>query len=283
MATVVATDAVRDTRPTLIIARRAARDAVSGWIAPGLAVAYALASVLIAFVGLSAGGLVQAQDFGRTSQSLLAVTMWIVPLAAILAGALATSDEGELTLLLAQPVSWSRICLARLAGTAVAIGAAVAFAWGLTGLIVGGLAGWSDFGGYAAVGAVALGSAITGVAIGGLAGAIGVRRGRSLVLALVFWFVAAVAYDLIAIAIVSVLGGDAGWGIGVLAAFNPFDALRVLGTLGIGGEDLAFGPVTAAIQQSETRWLPVVLGAACSVWVAGALVAGTLVFARRDR
>jgi Cu-processing system permease protein len=282
-----ATAAAPVSRPRIAwrLARRAAGESVSGWLAPGLTATYAAAAALVAFVGLSAGGTIQAQEFGRTAQSLLTVTLWIVPLAAALAGAIAVADDGELTLLLAQPLRWRTVFLARLAGTAGALAAATLVAWGFVGLVVGILAGWRDVAGYLAVGAVALASVFIGVALGGVAGALGGRRGRAIVLALALWFALGIAYDLVAIAVVSLsaANGAGGFGLSVLAAANPFDAIRVLGTLGIGGRDLAFGAVTASLEQSGTAHLPALLAASFFGWTAASLGLGAWVFSHRDR
>lgn len=267
------------------IAWRTAAEMTSGWLAPGLAGVYAVASILIAFVGLAAGGTLQAQDFGRTAQSLLAVTLWIVPLGAMLGGALAAADDGELTLLLVQPVSWRVVFLARWAGSATAVGAAVLLAWGSAGLVIGALAGWGDVAGYAGVGGIALGAVVVGTALGAAAGGLAGGRGPTLVTALALWFLLAVAYDLVAVAAISVaptaLGGE--WSAGLLAAGSPFSTLRVLGTLVVGGRDLAFGPVSAALAQSGTARLPAVFAGAVVLWTAAALVAGTRFFTTRDR
>jgi len=267
------------------LAARAAAETVNGWLAPGLTLVYAVASVLIAFVGLSAGGTIQAQDFGRTAISLLAVTLWIVPLAAALSGALALSDDGELSLLLVQPVSWRVIFLGRWLGATVATVAGVLLGWGATGILVGGLAGWSDLGGYLGVGAVAVGAAVMGTAVGATAAAVGGRRAPAIITALALWFALAVAYDLCAIAAISVVSSLSGaaWTPAFLAALNPFDALRVLGTVAIGGRELAFGAVTASLAQSGTARLPLVMLTSVGVWTAGALWIGARVFERRDR
>lgn len=266
------------------LALRSARETVSGWLTPAFTGVYAVASLLIAFVGLSAGGYVQVQDFGRTAHSLLAVTMWVVPLAAVLTGAMATSDDGELTMLLVQPVSWHTVFVARWAGAAAALATGVLFAWGATGLIIGGVAGWQDGFGYLAVGGVALGCVVTGTAIGGAAGAFAARRTPAVVAALAVWFGLAVAYGLLAVALISVSRGlGDGWEPAFLAALDPFDALRVLGMLGVGGRELAFGAVTAAREQSTTTTLPWVLAASTAGWSVTALVAGARAFSRRDR
>lgn len=279
--------AVHPERPPAVwghLAARSAAETVSGWLTPGLTGVYAVASVLIAFVGLAASGYLQVQDFGRTAHSLLAVTMWVVPLAAVLTGAIATSDDGELTMLLVQPVSWQTVFFARWVGAAAALTAGVAFAWGATGVIIGGVAGWQDGAGYLAVGGVALGCVLTGTALGAAAGAMAGRRTPAVVAALGLWFALAVAYGLAAVAVISISRGFGdGWQPALLAALDPFDALRVLGTLGVGGRELAFGAVTAARDQSDTTSLPWLLTASVAGWTIAALAIGAWRFARRDR
>lgn len=269
----------------LTIAARAAGDAVSGWLVPGITGAYAAAAVLVTFVGLAAGGTIEAQDFGRTAQSLLVITLWIVPLAAVLTGALAVADDGELTLLLVQPVSRLQVFIGRWAGATGAVLAGVVMAWGLVGLLIGGLAGWSDAAGYLAVGGTAAGCVLVGSALGAAGGAAAGRRGPAIVAALGVWFALAVAYDFVAIAMLGVgreLAGS-GWTPAALAGLNPFGALRVLGTLGVGGQELTFGAVTAAVEQSGTGRLPPLLAASVVLWSAGALGLGAWLFGRRDR
>src|SRR6185503_53617 len=79
---------------------------------------FALASLVVAVVGLSAGGVLAVQGFARTSISLLQLVVWVVPLVALLSGAAAGAECREVEFVFALPVTrtdvllscWARDC-----------------------------------------------------------------------------------------------------------------------------------------------------------------------------
>jgi ABC-type transport system involved in multi-copper enzyme maturation permease subunit len=269
----------------VLVARRAAHEAVTGWLAPTYTVVLGGAGLLVAFVGLAAGGTLTAQDFGRTAVSLLTLVGWIVPLAGVIAGAAAAADDGERTLLLVQPISWRSVFLGRVAGTLGAMIAATLLAFGIVGLVIGLLAGWRDATGFLAVGGIAIGLLGVSVPLGAAVGAALGRRLPAVFASLAVWFALAILWDLMAIAAVSVAGGTFGhsWRPALLAAVNPFDALRLLGTLALGGRDATFGAVTAAAEHADLARLPLLFAVAPALWMGLALAAGDRWFRRRER
>jgi ABC-type transport system involved in multi-copper enzyme maturation permease subunit len=133
----------------------------------------------------------------------------------------------------------------------------------------------------AAFGATLVG--LVGLSIGVLIGVVVRRRGAAVGWALAAWVIAAVLFDLAAIAVLQVAGdGQPGPWLVTLLALNPIDGVRALALVGLGA-DVLLGPTGAALH----RMLGPGGGA---LWVAGSLVmwlvvpavAGAAVFRRRD-
>ena len=108
------------------------------------AVGFALACLVIALAGLSAGGVVQVQGFARTSMSLMQLVLWLVPLTALLIGSSIGAECLELELVVALPLSRKQILLARWVAWFAALGGAMLVGLGVAGLTIGILAGSAD-------------------------------------------------------------------------------------------------------------------------------------------
>jgi Cu-processing system permease protein len=189
------------------------------------------------------------QDFARTAASLVQLVLLLVPLAALVFGALAlTPDRGAAELLYAQPVSRAAILAGRMLGVWAALVAAELLGFGAAGLVVRGQAGSDGAWQYGALVVTAAG--LTGVflAIAALlASANAGRRTRVLAGALVVWFVAAVLFDVAVLALASALRSGAASRLMVVAALvNPVDAARVGVLVAIDGVS-AFGAGSLAL------------------------------------
>jgi Cu-processing system permease protein len=247
-----------------------------------VAAGFALASVVVALAGLSAGGVVAVQGFARTSVSLLQLVIWIVPLLALLAGAVSGADGHDLEFVAALPVSRGRLLLARWVAGVLALGGAVLVGLGVAGLLLGALAGTADAGAYLTLVAVTLLLLGATLAIGLWIGVVARNRFRAVATAALAWFVLVVGADLVAIGLLALLpAGRAGIGLTLLLVADPVDAARALG-VGLFQADVIAGPTGAALRR--------VLGGAGAWLLAAGLVAWTLVplglagrrFARSD-
>ncbi|HKA59523.1 MAG TPA: ABC transporter permease [Gemmatimonadales bacterium] len=246
------------------------------------AAGFALASIAIAVVGLSAGGAVAVQGFARTSVSLLQLILWVVPLLALLTGAAAGSECYDVEYIAALPVSRPALVFSRWMAWLITLGAALFVGLGSAGVLIGLLAGTADAPRYVALLAIAVllvGSCLAiGIAIG-----VQVRdRGRALALAIVIWGLLVVGVDLLAIGLLALLpAGQATWWLSLLLMANPVDTARALG-LGLFTGDVLAGPTGAALRAVMGGWGAWFLVCALAAWTALPLAAAVRTLRRRD-
>jgi Cu-processing system permease protein len=249
---------------------------------PLFVIGFAAASLAVALVGLSAGGAVAVQGFARTSVSLLQLVVWVVPLLALLTGAVAGAECYDLELVTALPVTRPGLVLARWVAWTLTLGAALVIGLGAAGLAIALLAGDADGVRYLALTLVA-GLLLSAMIAVGLAIGVAARaRTRAVGVAIAVWFLAVVGVDLIAIGLLSILPPrDAGWGLSLLLLADPVDAARVLG-LGLFRADAIAGPTGAALRRVLGGWGAVVLCAGLAAWTVVPLHLAGRRFARRD-
>ncbi|MEO7986792.1 MAG: ABC transporter permease subunit [Gemmatimonadales bacterium] len=253
-----------------------------GKAVPLFAVGFALASVAVALVGLSAGGVVVVQGFARTSVSLLQLVVWVVPMLALLTGAVVGSECHELELVAALPVSRRAVVAARWLAWSVTLGAALLVGLGAAGVVIARLSGGANGWRYLRLIGVAELVLVATLALGMWIGVAARTRLRAVGVSVGVWFVLVIGVDLLAIGALAILPpGRAGGWLSMLLMADPVDSARALG-LSLFQTDVVAGPMGAALRQ--------VLGGAGAWALAGALVAWTLVplaiagrrFARSD-
>jgi Cu-processing system permease protein len=253
-----------------------------GRTAPLFAAGFALASVAIALVGLSASGALAVQGFARTSISLLQLILWVVPLLALLIGAAAGAECYELEYIAALPVTRFEIVFSRWLAWLGALGAALCIGLGAAGVVIGVFAGMADGWRYLSLVALALLLLSAGLATGM---AIGVRardRGRALAFAIVAWCVLVVGVDLVAIGLLAILpAGVPSWPLSFLLLLDPIDLARVLG-LGLFSADEIAGPTGAALRAVMGGWGAALLVAGLVAWTAVPLALAARMFGGRD-
>jgi Cu-processing system permease protein len=271
-------DAVR------IIAAAELRGALRARLVQGFAALFGLLAAGIAVAGLGTSGQLLVQGFVRTAVSLLTLSLYVLPLLGLVVGAQAFgSDDGGTELLLVQPVSRSDVLLGRALGLAAALVGVAVVGFGLAGLLVGLMAGWSGVEGYLLVAGGAALVGLTSLAVGVLLGTLARRRAAAVGAALAAWLFAAVLYDLLAIALLQFTGsGEPGPYLVALLALNPIDGLRALALVSLGA-DVLLGPTGAAMQQamgpSGGTWF--VVGATLA-WCVLPLAAALRVWEQRD-
>ncbi|HEY7407809.1 MAG TPA: ABC transporter permease subunit [Gemmatimonadaceae bacterium] len=269
---------------TLIIAKQELAAALRGRMILAFGGLFATLAIGIALAGLGASGQLLVQGFTRTAVSLLTLALYLLPMLGLILGASAFGgDDGGAELLLAQPISRAEALAGRALGLAAALSVVALGGFALAGVVVLVGAGAMGAGGFllAAFGATLVG--LVGLSIGVLIGIVVRRRGAAVGWALAAWVIAAVLFDLAAIAVLQLAGdGQPGPWLVTLLALNPIDGVRALALVGLGA-DVLLGPTGAALH----RMLGPGGGA---FWVAGSLVmwlvvpsvAGAAVFRRRD-
>jgi len=254
----------------------------NGRTAPLFAAGFALASIAIALVGLSAGGTIAVQGFARTSISLLQLVLWLVPLLALLTGAAAGAECYELEYVAALPGARSRLVISRWAAWLIALGAALLVGLGSAGVVIAIFAGTADawsYLGLLAVAALLLSACLSlGLALGIWARS----RARALALAVVAWCVLLVGIDLAAIGLLAILpAGTATWPLSLLLLLDPLDAARALG-LGLFQATAIAGPTGAALRAVLGGWGAVLLVVGLLVWTVVPLRLAVRTLSRRD-
>ncbi len=221
-------------------------------------------SLAVACSGYILSGGSGIQDFTRTAASLLQLVLLLVPLTALVMGVLAlTPDKGGAELLYAQPVARRTVLLGTLLGLFQAFVAAEALGFGAAGLVIFTQAGDEGLPGFAmvAAGAAALTAIFLALAGAVSAGQVGRRRVRALATALVLWFAMALLFDVVVLAVASLLrSGHASRLLITSVLVNPIDAVRTGALLSIEGT-AAFGPASLAL----LRFTNGTVGAAAAV------------------
>src|SRR5574341_230 len=233
-------------------------------------VGFALASLAVALVGLSAGGVVSIQGFARTSVSLLQLVLGVGPLLALLVGAVAGAEALDYELV-ARGTAWP-----------IALGAELCVGLGAAGAAIGVLAGSADAWRYLSLIGVSLLLMASCLALGLWLGAGARTRARAVALAVVLWFVLVIGVDLIAIAALAILPpAPAGWGLSLLLLADPVDSARALG-LGLFRAEALAGPTGAALRQVMGGWGAWGLVAGLAAWTAVPLLLASRRFVRQD-
>lgn len=217
-------------------------------VVPLFTAGFALVGAGVSLAGLTAGGAVAVQGFARTSVSLLQLTLWTVPLLALLLGAASGAECNELEFVVALPVTRAHLVVARWAAWTLALGAGLAIGFGVAGVVIGTFAGAADAWRYLALVGVAILLLAGGLAIGLWIGVASHTRARAVGVAVVTWFALVIGADLVAIALLSVLPRTATWNLVVLLLANPVDSARALG-LGLFRADVMAGPTGAALHR----------------------------------
>jgi Cu-processing system permease protein len=250
------------------------------------AVVFAALALAVATAGYILSGGHGVQDFARTAVSMVQIVLLLVPLAALVFGALAlTPDRGAAELLFSQPVSRSAILAGRVLGVWLALAAAECVGFGLAGIVVQSQAGLDGVGRYGVL--VLTGIATTGVflAIAAfLASANTGRRTRVLAMALVVWFVAVVLFDVAVLGAASLLRSGSASRLLVWATLvNPVDAARTGALLAIEGT-AAFGAASLALLRSTGGIAMAAAFVVCSlvIWTLAPLLLAARALSRAD-
>ncbi|MBP7242844.1 ABC transporter permease subunit [Amaricoccus sp.] len=271
-------------RPTvLILAAKEIREGIRNrWVLATTLLLAALALTL-ALLGSAPTGTVGASRLDVITVSLASLTIFLVPLIALLLSHDAIAGEAErgtLLLLLAYPVSRRAVVLGKFVGQLAILSTATIVGYGAAALAVGwnlGAAAWIAF--AAMVGASVLLGAVF-LALGLLASTLVRQRSTAGGIAIGLWLLFVLIYDMAFLGLLVASGGHSlpASLIDTLLALNPTDAYRLL-TLGAGG---AGGLTGIDALADHTALTPPILIAVLLAWTAAPLALAALVFARRE-
>ena len=274
-------------KTVLLLSAKEVREGLRNrWViaATGLLAALALT---LAFLGSAPTGTVGANALDVVVISLASLTIFIVPLIALLISHDAIVGEierGTMTLLLSYPVRRRQVLFGKFLGHLAILAFATVVGYGLAAVALVATGKAAGVGSWTAFMAMTASSVLLGavfVAIGYLVSALVADRGTAGGVAIGIWLVFVVLYDM---ALLGVLVADQGRTVagGVLDAlllFNPTDAYRLLNLA--GSDEIAAASGMAGTVQSAAL-APSVLVAALAAWVAAPMALATVVFSRRE-
>jgi Cu-processing system permease protein len=273
--------------PVLVLADREFRDGIRNrWI---LAIAALLAglALTLSFLGSAPTGTVGAPPLEVAVVSLASLSVFLVPLIALLLAfdaIVGEAEKGTLLLLLAYPIARWHLVLGKFVGQVAVLALATVIGYGLAGLALasqGGIPGRAALGAF---GTLVLSSILLGavfVAIG-LAISAAVRaRETAAGLTVGVWLALLVLYDLLLLgALVLDQGRWLGPGlVGLLLLANPADAFRLLNMTAFADVRAMSGMAGLA---DEVMLPPLTLVAALLVWTLAAIGVAMLLTRGRE-
>jgi Cu-processing system permease protein len=273
-------------RQVLIIAAKELRDGMRNrWVLATTVLLAALALAL-AFLGAAPTGTVKVSALAITIVSLSSLSIFLVPLIALLLSydaIVGEVDRGTMALLLAYPVARWQVMLGKFVGHLGILGFATVAGYGIAGVALE-LAGNQDAGAWAAF-AVMIGSSVllggVFIALGYLVSTLVRDRGTAGGIAIGVWLLFVLLYDM---ALLGVLVADQGrtvtaGALNVLLLLNPADAYRLLN---LTGTTEVSGFAGVAGLGASTGLGPTTLVAALAAWIVVPLAIATALFGRRQ-
>lgn len=243
------------------------------WAAAAVLMLAGLALAMVA-IGGAPSGPVEAGRLAVATANLASLTVYLVPLLALLLSCDALAGEAErgtMQLLLACPVARWQIPIGKFLAHLAVLAFAVAAGYGLAAALA---ADGADAAAWRAFAVMAASSVWLGAAFAALGCAIGAAapdRGAASAAAILAWLALVVLYDM---ALLGLLAADEEQAVspGLFAALmlaNPVDLYRLLNPAGAGPEALgSFAVATIA--------------AAMAAWIAAPLAAAGALFYRRE-
>ena len=273
-------------QPIVTIARRELMEAIrSRWVVLSGALFGVLALALSIF-GMRSVGAAGFGGFSRTAIGLLNLTLYLVPLLALLLGInsmAAEREEGPLEVLLAQPIARRSIVLGKFFGLAAALASALCGGFGAAGIVIGVAGADADAGGYIILLLRSIGLGLAFLSLGLWIASATATRLRALSWGLLLWFTTVLLYDLLIVGTTALFGGSAlRAALGLLLAANPVDLVRVGTLIHLGGAD-SFGlTAQALIGFLRGPYGAALLTLALLAWIAVPLLGAARTFSRRD-
>ncbi len=272
-------------RSILIVARKEIQEGLRNrWVLATTLLLAALALTLT-FLGSAPTGNVGADALDVVIVSLSSLTIFLVPLIALLIShdaIVGEMERGTMLLLLSYPIGRWQVILGKFIGhlailsfaTLVGYGAAAA-ALAATGAVIDAASWWAFL--SMILFSVMLGAVF--VAIGYLVSALATERGTAGGIAIGIWLVFVLIYDM---ALLGLLVVDQGRSVtagllNVLLLLNPTDAYRLVNMDGAAASISGMGGMA-----SRAAIAPATLMAALLAWIAAPLTAAMLVFARKE-
>ncbi|HLO78817.1 MAG TPA: ABC transporter permease subunit [Magnetospirillum sp.] len=267
----------------IILTTKEFRDGLRNrWLAATTLILLGLALGL-AFLGSAPVGHVGASPLAVTVVSLASLTVFLLPLMALMLAfdaVVGEAERGTLLLLLSYPVRRWQIVVGKFLGHTALLAVATIVGYGAAGVAIaikGGVEQWPSFVVLVAS-SVALGAVF--LALGYLASTCVRERATAAGLAVGLWLLLVLLYDLVLLGVLAATQGQGA--VGALFPWvllvNPADVFRLLNLTGFG-EVRQFSGLAGLAGDQLVR--PAALVAALVAWVAVPLAVAILAFRRR--
>ncbi len=255
------------------------------WVAAAILLLAGL-SLSLALLGSAPIGTVKASPLSVTAASLASLSVYLLPLIALMLAydaVVGESERGTMLLLLAYPVARWQVILGKYLGHCAILLIAILIGYGGAAVLIVALSGGdaADWQAYLALMAssMLLGAAFVG--LGYLVSTLVRERATAAGLAIALWLFLVVLYDL---ALLGLLMADQGQSIGqgiftALMLANPTDAYRIFNLTGFEGVRQVTG--MAGLFEGAAPGMGVLL-ASLGAWLVVPLGAATVIFTRRE-
>lgn len=272
----------------LIMAAKEIREASRNrWV---LATTLLLAGLALSlsFLGSAPTGTVGVGSLEVTVVSLASLSIFLLPLIALLLGfdaIVGETERGTMMLLLTYPLSREQLLLGKFLGHAAILCFATVLGYGLAGIVVGLTATEATPEAIQAFATMIGSSVLLGcafLALGYLVSALVRDRGAAAGAAVAIWLVFVLLYDM---AVLGALVADQGRvlsraAVSAMLLLNPADAYRLLNLTSFPSVSRLAGMAGVSAQVSLPPWA---LLATLMAWIVGPLLLTITLFSRRDR
>lgn len=254
------------------IAIKEFRDRIRNRWVLAVSVVFAVFALATAYFGAAAQGAVGFHGIEPLIASLVSLTIYLLPLIALMLGfdaIVGERERGTLNLLLSYPISRTQLLLGKYFGLAAALSCATLAGFGLAGIAIvmrAPVGDWYQYAGFV-LSAVMLGWVFLSLAV-----ALSVfcaSRTSASGMAIALWFFFVLVYDLLLLGVLVLTGGSVlGPVFPLLLMLNPADVFRILNIFGPGDLHTMFGLVSVfppALAQ------PLYLGFVMLAWIVAPL------------
>jgi len=268
---------LKPTEACWTIARKELADGLrSRWIWT-VAALLATSVLVIVFFGTAPAGVTGVAKNGAVIASLMNLTVYLVPLLALVLGCGAIIDEkrrGTLDLILAYPLSPADYFLGTFLGYTLALSIAIVCGLAPSGLV---LRFWSemDLRPYLQLTSLALMLGVAFLALSFLVSLLARDRGRAVVSSVFVWICAVLVFDLLLLGLLVLSEGTIpNTVVTALLLLNPTDVFRILcfqwiegaaSPLGLAAV-MPFVPPTALLAMALVLWMAVPLGVSYAIF-----------------
>lgn len=273
--------------PVLTIAFKEIRDGMRNrWIL-ATTVLLAILALTLSLLGNAPAGAVKASSLAVTIVSLSSLTIFLLPLIALLLShdtIIGEIERGTMALLLAYPVARWQVMLGKFTGHAVILAIATAIGYGVAGAAIVANSGDTDPQSWPAFAAMIGTSILLGaafVSIGYVLSATASEAAVAAGAAIAVWLLFVLIYDM---AVLGLLVADRGKTITVgaldwLLLFNPADVYRLFNLTGFS-QSATFAGMAGLARDAQLS-MPVLL-VALAAWIAVPLAAAIVLFGRKQ-